>query len=103
MRNMGHNNLMYDKTDHSYHPYISDGKKGLTDFWTEDVVATAVASHNGSKDKKSHPAPFPHKLVVIPILQTTREGDIVCDPIHGSGTTGAVTNTHLTLPTITSE
>ncbi len=88
MRKMGHNNLMYDKTDHSYHPYISDGKKGLTDFWTEDVVATAVASHNGTKDKKSHPGPFPHKLVVIPILQTTREGDIVCDPFHGSGTTG---------------
>jgi len=90
MPKIGHNNLMYDKTDHSYHPYIIDGKKGLTDFWTEDVVATAVASNNRNNDKKSHPAVFPHKLVVLPLLQTTRKNDLVCDPFSGANTTGDV-------------
>jgi hypothetical protein len=58
MRKMEHNNMMHDKTDHSIWPYIMDGKKGLTDFWTEDVLETAFASHKGGKDKKSHPAIF---------------------------------------------
>ena len=90
MPKIGHNNLRHSKSDHSYFSYILDGKRGLTDFWSEDLVETAVASHNGSKNKTSHPAPFNHKLVVVPLLQTTRDGDLVCDPFHGSGTTGDV-------------
>ena len=41
---------------------------------------------------KEHPAPFPSKIVVLPLLQTTNEGDLVLDPFHGSGTTGKVAN-----------
>ena len=89
-RKVGHNNLQHDKADYSYFPYIGDGKKNMGDFWTEDVVETAAANHNGHKGLKSHPAPFNHKLVVVPLLQTTRDGDLVCDPFHGSGTTGDV-------------
>ena len=87
---IGHNNLQHGKADHSYFPYIGDGKKNMGDFWTEDVVETAAANHNGHKGLKSHPAPFPHKLVVVPLLQTTRENDLICDPFHGSGTVGDV-------------
>ena len=90
MPKIGHNNLRHSKSDHSYFPYISDGKKGLTDFWSEDLVETAVASHNGSKNKTSHPAAFRHELVSLPLLQTTRENDLVLDCFHGSGTTGDV-------------
>tara|TARA_E500000331_G_scaffold213345_1_gene204622 strand:+ start:1421 stop:1591 length:171 start_codon:yes stop_codon:yes gene_type:complete len=43
---------------------------------------------------KSHPAPFNHKLVVVLLLQTTRENDLVLDCFHGSGTTGDVANAY---------
>ena len=89
-RKIGHNNLQHGKADHSYFPYIGDGKKNMGDVWTEDVVETAAANHNGHKGLNSHPAPFPHKLVVVPLLQTTRENDLICDPFHGSGTVGDV-------------
>jgi DNA modification methylase len=89
-RKIGHNNLQHGKADHSYFPYIGDGTKNMGDFWTEDVVETAAANHNGHKGLNSHPAPFPHKLVVVPLLQTTRENDLICDPFHGSGTVGDV-------------
>ena len=37
-----------------------------------------------------HPAPFPEKIVILPVLQTTNEGDLVLDPFCGSMTTGKV-------------
>jgi len=37
---------------------------------------------------ESHRASFPTKLIDIPILSSTREGDIVLDPFFGSGTVG---------------
>lgn len=93
-RKVAHNYLQHGKADHSYFPYIGDGKKNMGDFWTEDVVETAAANHNVHKGLNSHPAPFPHKLAVVPLLQTTREGDLVCDPFHGSGTVGDVANAY---------
>jgi len=90
-RKIGHNNLRDEgKKDYSYYPYIGDGTRNMGDFWTDDIVETAAANHNGFFGKAKHPAPFPSKLVVVPILQTTREGDLVLDPFHGSGTTGDV-------------
>ena len=62
----------------------------MGDYWTEDVVTTAVANHNGHNGNNKPPSPFPHAIVVVPLLQTTREGDVVCDPFHGNGTTGDV-------------
>ena len=60
------------------------------EFWIDDIVETAGANQNGFFGKVKHPAPYPAKLVVVPILQTTREGDLVLDTFHGSGTTGDV-------------
>ena len=89
-RKIGHNNLKQGKKDYSYFPYIGDGTRNMGDFWNDDIVETAAANHNGLFGKVRHPAPYPPKLVVVPILQTTREGDLVLDPFHGSGTTGEV-------------
>jgi len=38
----------------------------------------------------THPAPFPEKIVILPVLQTTDEGDLVIDHFCGSMTTGRV-------------
>jgi len=40
-----------------------------------------------SKDRNGHPAPFPEKLAEDHILSWSNEGDIVFDPMAGSGTT----------------
>jgi len=37
-----------------------------------------------------HPAPFPEEIITLPILQTSKEGELVLDPFMGSGTTGRV-------------
>jgi len=37
-----------------------------------------------------HPAPFPIKIIILPILQTSKEFELVLDPFMGSGTTGRV-------------
>ena len=39
-----------------------------------------------------HPAPFPEEIIILPIFQTSKEGDLVLDPFMGSGTTGKVCN-----------
>jgi ParB/RepB/Spo0J family partition protein len=74
----------------SYHPYIGDGLKYMSDFWDDGVIETAAKSHNGRNGLKLHPAPFQHSIVVPPLLQTTKEGDLILDPFHGVGTTGDV-------------
>jgi len=70
---------------------LKEGKK-LEDCWTEDVITTACA--NQSIVKKyggtNHPAPFPSEIVTLPILQTSKPGDIVLDPFSGTATVGAV-------------
>ena len=37
-----------------------------------------------------HPAPFPEEIITLPILQTSKEFELVLDPFMGSGTTGRV-------------
>jgi len=44
----------------------------------------------GRNEQTGHPAQKPLKVIEPLILMTTKEGDIVCDPMCGSGTTGAV-------------
>ena len=70
-------------------PYIPRNGKNMGDYWNEDIVRTSVANQH-KFDKKEHPAPFPEQIVVLPLLQTTKEDDLVLDPFHGSGTTGRV-------------
>ena len=38
----------------------------------------------------AHPAPFPEEIITLPILQTSKEFELVLDPFTGSGTTGRV-------------
>ena len=39
------------------------------------------------RQKGGHPAPFPEKIAEDHILSWSNEGDIVLDPMNGSGTT----------------
>ena len=70
---------------------FNDSKK-LEDFWDQDIVTTAIANQSIVKKYggKDHPAPFPADITVLPILHTSRPGDIVMDLFSGSGTTGEV-------------
>ncbi len=40
--------------------------------------------------EREHPAPFPEEIITLPILQTSKEFELVLDPFMGSGTTGRV-------------
>jgi len=79
------------KTSDTVSPYVPRKGKNMGDYWTEDIVRTTVANQH-KYDKTEHPAPFPDQIVVLPLLQTTKENDLVLDPFHGSGTTGRVAN-----------
>ncbi len=61
----------------------------MGDFWSEDIVKTA-SSYHPKTNGVEHPALFPEQIVVVPILQTSNEGDLIPDQFHGSGTTGNV-------------
>jgi len=37
-----------------------------------------------------HPAPITKEILILPILQTSKEYELVLDPFMGSGTTGRV-------------
>ena len=64
----------------------------MGDYWSEDVVTSAVATNVQSDGSLEHPAPFPENIITLPILQTTNEGDLILDPFMGTGTTGRVAN-----------
>ena len=82
---------MNDKKMMMY-PYIPRDGKNMGDYWDEDVVFSAVAVNRSADGESEHPATFPEKIVTLPILQSTDEGDIVLDPFMGTGTTGRVAN-----------
>ena len=79
-------------TKKKMYPYIPREGKNMGDYWSEDVVTSAVAMNVQSDGTLEHPAPFPENIVTLPILQTTNEGDLVLDPFMGTGTTGKVAN-----------
>ena len=67
-----HRNL--NGTNQSVSPYIPNRKgKNRGDYWSEDIVRTAVANQTRS-DGLEHPAPFPKEIVLLPILQSSKEG-----------------------------
>lgn len=69
-------------------PYIPSNKgKNMGDFWNEDIVRSSV-SNQKLDIKGEHPAPFPEQIVLLPILQTSKEDQTVLDPFCGSGTVG---------------
>jgi len=71
-------------------PYLPNIQgKNLGDYWNEDIVRTAVANQKLDIEGE-HPAPFPEQILILPILQTSKEGEIILDVFCGSGTTGRV-------------
>jgi DNA modification methylase len=74
----------------SISPYLPNIKgKNMGDYWNEDIVRTSVA--NQKLDiVGEHPAPFPNEIITLPILQTSKEFELVLDPFMGSGTVGRV-------------
>ncbi|MAF56159.1 MAG: hypothetical protein CL909_08875 [Deltaproteobacteria bacterium] len=83
-----HRNLKDDSI--KINPYIPRREgKNMGDFWNEDIVSSAVVNQRNDSNVE-HPAPFPEKIVLLPLLQTTNEGDLVLDTFMGSGTTGRV-------------
>ena len=74
----------------SVSPYLPNIKgKNMGDYWNEDIVRTSVANQKISIEGE-HPAPFPEEIIILPILQTSKEFELVLDPFMGSGTTGRV-------------
>ncbi len=84
-----HRNVNGSKTSST--PYIPRDGKNMGDWWSEEVVRTAVVNQKVGNGLE-HPAPFPEDIITLPVLQTTNEGDLVLDPFMGSGTTGRVSN-----------
>ena len=72
----------------SVSPYLPNiNGKNMGDYWNEDLVRTSVANQKLDIEGE-HPAPFPEQIVTLPILQTSKEGEIILDPFCGSGTVG---------------
>jgi DNA modification methylase len=51
-------------------------------------VRTAIWRYSSGNDKPGHPAPFPEALARDHIASWSNPGDVVLDPMMGSGTTG---------------
>ena len=77
----------YSKSVSPYLPNVNG--KNMGDYWNEDIVRTSVANQKLDIEGE-HPAPFPEEIITLPILQTSKEFELVLDPFMGSGTTGRV-------------
>jgi ParB/RepB/Spo0J family partition protein len=77
----------YPKSVSPYLPNVNG--KNMGDYWNEDIVRTSVANQK-LKIEGEHPAPFPSEIITLPILQTSKEGELILDPFMGSGTVGRV-------------
>lgn len=76
-------------TDKRIAKRIAEGKSARAyDWWNINQVK------NVSKKNNSHPCPVPLELMEKIILATTKEGDTICDPFMGSGTTGIACKKH---------
>ena len=60
-----------------------DGLVRLYDWWEINIV-------KGNSKQKNHPCPVPEELIRRIILSTASEGQHICDPFNGGGTTGVV-------------
>lgn len=50
--------------------------------------------HGTSKERTSHPCPFPQAMIERIVLACSNPGEVVLDPFGGSGTTGAAAIAH---------
>jgi site-specific DNA-methyltransferase (adenine-specific) len=65
--------------------------KTKTNIWD---YAVGLGGSTSDKEAFKHPAIFPEKLAEDHILSWTKEGDIVFDPMCGSGTTPKMAKKH---------
>lgn len=75
-KNSGNSNLHDGRWDQAFHPL---GRNKRT------VWSIPLGKYRGA-----HFAVFPEKLVEICIKASSKEGDLLCDPFSGAGTTGVV-------------
>jgi len=88
------NNVEAGKTAHASFR-DKDGNVKKTSSFNKTKIATLGLRTNvwlnkpclSNKDRNGHPAPFPEGLVQDHILSWSNEGDIILDPMNGSGTT----------------
>lgn len=80
----------YSKSVSPYLPNVNG--KNMGDYWNEDIVRTSVANQK-LEIEGEHPAPFPTEIITLPILQTSKKGELILDPFMGSGTVGRVCDT----------
>jgi ParB/RepB/Spo0J family partition protein len=74
----------------SVSPYLPNIKgKNMGDYWDEDIVRTSVANQNLGINGE-HLAPFPKQIITLPLLQSSKIGDLVLDPFCGSCNVGRV-------------
>lgn len=71
-------------TDKRIAARIAAGHTGAKMYdWFTDIQLVK----NVSKEKSNHPCPVPMELMERIILLCTNEGDLICDPFMGKGTT----------------
>ena len=63
----------------------------MVDYWNEDIVRTSLANQKLDIEGE-YPAPFPQEIITLPIIQTSKEFELVLDPFIGSGTSRRVCN-----------
>lgn len=85
VRRTGGTQRQKDGSTKSVRGYIPKEFGMRFNIWTYDV-----GKNKDTKDKEAfnHPARFPEMLAYDHILSWSNEGDIVLDPMMGSGTTG---------------
>ena len=59
-------------------------------LFNKSQILTSVKSNISYFIIEEHPTPFPNEIITLPILQTSKEFELVLDPFMGSGTTGRV-------------
>lgn len=73
--------------------YRLDRNRTIKDYGVRyNIWRYSVGASNHSRDKEAmqHPATFPEKLVHDHIISWSNEGDLILDPMAGSGTTNIV-------------
>jgi DNA modification methylase len=70
--------------------YIEYESDEINKNYKKGRLKRSVWSINTKANKYKHFASYPEKLIITPILCSTKENDIIYDPFAGSGTTGVV-------------
>ena len=73
----------------SWDPVVFWGKcKGEPSVYAKEWHVQSLAPFGAGREKVAHPCPRPVEQVVYVVIVASGEGETVCDPFMGSGTTG---------------